>query len=118
MDPLTHRRLGISDSLLDAVKGITEKKKLDPVGKADADIDNANLSPDEEFAPHSRLRSASNRNKNQNNGGSVLAPVSTRLTRSMSRSHTPLSQIANPNTNNLKMTDRSKNDAANLRFRY
>ncbi len=40
MDPLTHRRLGISDSLLDAVKGITEKKKLDPVGKADADIDN------------------------------------------------------------------------------
>jgi len=40
VDPLTHRRLGISDSLLDAVKGITEKKKLDPVGKADADIDN------------------------------------------------------------------------------
>ena len=41
MDPLTHRRLGISDSLLDAVKGITEKKhKMDPVGKADADIDN------------------------------------------------------------------------------
>jgi hypothetical protein len=40
VDPLTHRRLGISDSLLNAVKGITEKKKLDPVGKADADIDN------------------------------------------------------------------------------
>lgn len=40
MDPNTHRRLGISDSLLDAVKGITEKKKMDPVGKADADIDN------------------------------------------------------------------------------
>jgi len=40
VDPNTHRRLGISDSLLDAVKGITEKKKLDPVGKADADIDN------------------------------------------------------------------------------
>ena len=39
MDPNTHRRLGISDSLLDAVKGITEKK-MDPVGKADADIDN------------------------------------------------------------------------------
>lgn len=35
-----HKRLGISDSLLDAVKEITEKKKLDPVGKADADIDN------------------------------------------------------------------------------
>lgn len=40
MDPNTHRRLGISDSLLDAVKSITEKKKMDPVGKADADIDN------------------------------------------------------------------------------
>ena len=40
MDPLTHRRLGISDSLLDAVKDITEKKKMDPVGQADADIDN------------------------------------------------------------------------------
>ena len=40
MDPNTHRRLGISDSLLDAVKGITEKKKMDPVGKADDDIDN------------------------------------------------------------------------------
>jgi len=40
VDPNTHRRLGISDSLLDAVKGITEKKKMDPVGKADADIDN------------------------------------------------------------------------------
>lgn len=40
MDPNTHRRLGISDSLLAAVKGITEKKKMDPVGKADADIDN------------------------------------------------------------------------------
>ena len=35
-----HKRLGISDSLLDAVKEITEKKKLDPVGKADDDIDN------------------------------------------------------------------------------
>jgi len=35
-----HKRLGISDSLLDAVKSITEKKKMDPVGKADADIDN------------------------------------------------------------------------------
>jgi len=40
VDPNTHRRLGISDSLLDAVKSITEKKKMDPVGKADADIDN------------------------------------------------------------------------------
>jgi hypothetical protein len=35
-----HKRLGISDSLLNAVKSITEKKKMDPVGKADADIDN------------------------------------------------------------------------------
>lgn len=47
-------RFGIPDSLLDAVKQVqnqevsrhaafgyvTEKKKLDPVGKADADIDN------------------------------------------------------------------------------
>ena len=40
MDPLTHKRLGISDSLLDAVNSVMEKKKLDPVGKADADIDN------------------------------------------------------------------------------
>lgn len=40
MDPLTHKRLGISDSLLDAVNSVMEKKKMDPVGKADADIDN------------------------------------------------------------------------------
>ena len=40
MDPLTHKRLGISDSLLDAVNSVMEKKKLDPVGKADADFDN------------------------------------------------------------------------------
>jgi len=40
VDPLTHKRLGISDSLLDAVNSVMEKKKLDPVGKADADIDN------------------------------------------------------------------------------
>ena len=47
-------RFGISDSLLDAVKNVqsqevskhaafgyvTEKKKMDPVGDADADIDN------------------------------------------------------------------------------
>ena len=40
MDPLSHKRLGISDSLLNAVNSVMEKKKLDPVGKADADIDN------------------------------------------------------------------------------
>jgi len=40
VDPLTHKRLGISDSLLDAVNSVMEKKKMDPVGKADADIDN------------------------------------------------------------------------------
>jgi len=33
------KRWGISDSLLDAVKSVAEKK-LDPVGKADDDIDN------------------------------------------------------------------------------
>jgi hypothetical protein len=47
-------RFGVSDSLLDAVKGVqnqdvskhaafgyvTEKKKMDPVGDADSDIDN------------------------------------------------------------------------------
>jgi hypothetical protein len=45
-----HKRLGISDSLLDAVKSITEKKKMDPVDpkanqkdfddRKDKDIDN------------------------------------------------------------------------------
>ena len=38
------KRWGISDSLLDAVKNVADKsveeKKLDPVGKADDDIDN------------------------------------------------------------------------------